>query len=129
MNRRRVRLSLLLFGSGFCALHQPTVWLRQFRLIFGASAAASAAGVAIFVAGRGIGGIVIGKRVERSRNPLAVYGGLEIGVAISAGLAPLLFFAIRSAYLETGGYFGMPAGSRTNNIAFASPATASTPAS
>ena len=108
MNRRAVSLSLLLFGSGFCALLYQTVWLRQFRLIFGASTAASAAVVAIFMAGLGIGGIVIGKRVERSRNPLAVYGGLEIGVAISAGLTPLLFFAIRAAYLAMGGSFGMP---------------------
>jgi len=108
MNRRAASLSLLLFGSGFCALLYQTVWLRQFRLIFGASTAASAAVLAIFMAGLGIGGIVIGERVERSRNPLAVYGGLEIGVAISAGLTPLLFFAVRSGYLAMGGSFGMP---------------------
>src|SRR5438094_7214120 len=100
---------LLLFGSGFCALLYQTVWLRQFRLIFGASTAASAAVLAIFMAGLGIGGILIGERVERSRNPLAVYGGLEIGVAISAGLTPLLFFAVRAVYLAMGGSFGMPA--------------------
>jgi spermidine synthase len=108
MNRRAASLSLLLFGSGFCALLYQTVWLRQFRLIFGASTAASAAVLAIFMAGLGIGGIIIGERVERSRNPLAVYGGLEIGVAISAGLTPLLFFAVRAAYLAMGGSFGMP---------------------
>ena len=109
MNRRAASLSLLLFGSGFCALLYQTVWLRQFRLIFGTSTAASAAVLAIFMGGLGIGAIVIGERVERSRNPLAVYGGLEIGVAISAGLTPLLFFAVRSAYLAMGGSFGMPA--------------------
>ncbi|MEA2339387.1 MAG: spermidine synthase [Thermoanaerobaculia bacterium] len=108
MNRRVGSLSLLLFGSGFCALLYQTVWLRQFRLIFGASTAASAAVLAIFMAGLGIGGIVIGERVERSRNPLAIYGALEIGVAISAGLTPLLFFAVRAAYLSMGGSFGMP---------------------
>jgi spermidine synthase len=108
MNRRAASLSLLLFGSGFCALLYQTVWLRQFRLIFGASTAASAAVLAIFMAGLGIGGIVIGERVERSRNPLAIYGALEIGVAISAGLTPLLFFAVRAAYLAMGGSFGMP---------------------
>src|SRR3954452_22237716 len=108
MNRRVVSLSLLLFGSGFCALLYQTVWLRQFRLIFGASTAASAAVLAIFMAGLGGGGIVLGERVERSRNPLAMYGGLEIGVAISAGLTPLLFLAVRTAYLAMGGSFGMP---------------------
>jgi hypothetical protein len=101
-------VSLLLFGSGFCALLYQTVWLRQFRLIFGASTAASAAVLAIFMAGLGIGGIVIGERVEHSRNPFAVYGALELGVAVSAGLTPLLFFAIRAAYLAMGGSLGMP---------------------
>src|SRR3954447_21457418 len=108
MNRRAASLSLLLFGSGFCALLYQTVWLRQFRLIFGASTAASAAVLAIFMGGLGAGGILIGERVERSRNPLAMYGGLEIGVAISAGLTPLLFFTVRAAYLAMGGSFGMP---------------------
>src|SRR5437899_2775663 len=39
---------LLLFGSGACALIYQTVWLREFRLIFGASTAASAAVLATF---------------------------------------------------------------------------------
>lgn len=109
MDRRVLRVSLLLFGSGFCALLYQTVWLRQFRLIFGASTAASAAVLAIFMGGLGIGGIVFGERAERSRNPLAFYGALELGVAISAGLTPLVFIAVRGAYLAMGGSFGMPA--------------------
>ena len=64
-------VSLLLFGSGACALIYQTVWLRQFRLIFGASTAASAAVLAIFMGGLGFGGIYIGKRVDRVANPLA----------------------------------------------------------
>jgi len=77
---------VLLFGSGACALIYQTVWLRQFRLIFGASTAASAAVLAIFMGGLGLGGIYIGKRVDRASNPLAIYGFLEVGVAIFAGL-------------------------------------------
>jgi spermidine synthase len=107
MNRRVARISLLLFGSGFCALLYQTVWLRQFRLIFGASTAASAAVLAIFMGGLGLGGLLFGERVERSRNPLAFYGTLEIGVAISAGLTPLLFLGVRAAYLAMGGSFGL----------------------
>src|SRR6266571_4461084 len=107
MNRRAASLSLLLFGSGFCALLYQTVWLRQFRLIFGASTAASAAVLAIFMGGLGLGGLLFGELVERSRNPLAFYGALEIGVAISAGLTPLLFLAVRAVYLAMGGSFGL----------------------
>jgi len=100
-------VSLLLFGSGACALIYQTVWLRQFRLIFGASTLASAAVLAIFMGGLGLGGLVIGKRVDNSRNPLLVYGLLEIGVALSAALSPGLLWIVRLLYLSMGGSFAM----------------------
>src|SRR5260370_16962736 len=54
----RTRLvALLLFGSGFCALVYQTTWLRQFRLIFGASTAATAAVLGVFM----VGGVVCGR--------------------------------------------------------------------
>src|SRR5438445_2719769 len=96
---------LLLFGSGACALIYQTVWLRQFRLIFGASTAASAAVLAIFMGGLGFGGILIGKRADRSRNPLALYGFLELGVAVFAVVTPVLFWLVRHLYLSIGGSF------------------------
>lgn len=99
------RVALLLSGSGFCALIYQTVWLRQFRLIFGASTLASAAVVAIFMGGLGFGGIYFGRRVDRSRNPLAMYGYLEIGVALSAAATPLLLWMVRQLYLFAGGSF------------------------
>jgi len=39
----------LLFCSGACALIYQTVWMRQFRLIFGASTLATAAVLSIFM--------------------------------------------------------------------------------
>ncbi|HET8798184.1 MAG TPA: spermidine synthase, partial [Thermoanaerobaculia bacterium] len=88
---RRVGIvALLLFGSGACALMYQTVWLRQFRLIFGASTAASAAVLAIFMGGLGLGGLLLGRRADRHPRPLALYGWLELGVAASAALTPLL---------------------------------------
>jgi len=38
---RTWRVAGLLFGSGFCALVYQICWLREFRLVFGASTAAS----------------------------------------------------------------------------------------
>ncbi len=103
MNRRIGTVALFLFGSGFCALVYQTVWLRQFRLIFGASTAASAAVLAIFMGGLGLGGLLLGRRADRHPRPLALYGLLELGVAVSAALTPLLLLLIRWAYLATGG--------------------------
>ena len=73
-------LALLVFVSGACALIYQAVWLRQFRLIFGASTAASAAVIAIFMGGLGLGSALLGKRADRSPNPLRMYGWLELGI-------------------------------------------------
>jgi spermidine synthase len=97
------RVALLLFGSGFCALVYQTAWLRMFRLIFGASTAASAAVLAIFMAGLGFGGLLLGRRADRHPSPLGLYAGLEAGIAVTAGLSPLLLLAVEWLYVAMGG--------------------------
>src|SRR5438128_6072349 len=100
-------LALLLFGSGFCALVYQTTWLREFRLIFGASTAASAAVLGVFMAGLGFGGIVLGRRSETKSRPLAFYAKLELLIALSAALSPLLIFVARHLYIALGGTLAM----------------------
>ena len=97
------RITLLLFGSGFCALVYQTAWLRMFRLVFGASTAASAAVLAIFMAGLGFGGLLLGRWVDRQRNPLGIYAWLEAGIAILAGLSPSLVELVQTIYIALGG--------------------------
>ncbi len=97
------RVALLLFASGFCALVYQTAWLRMFRVIFGASTAASAAVLAIFMAGLGFGGLLLGRRADRHPSPLSLYAGLEAGIAVSAGLSPLLLAAVERLYVAMGG--------------------------
>src|SRR6266550_7045562 len=100
----RTRLvALLLFGSGFCALIYQTTWLREFRLIFGASTAASAAVLGVFMAGLGFGGIILGRRAESKAQPLAFYAKLELLIALSAAVSPLLILAARHFYVAIGG--------------------------
>jgi spermidine synthase len=95
--------ALLLFGSGFCALLYQTAWLREFRLIFGASTAASAAVLGVFMAGLGFGGIILGRRSETKARPFAFYAQLELLIALSAALSPLLILAGRHFYIALGG--------------------------
>jgi spermidine synthase len=107
----RTRLvALLLFGSGFCALIYQTTWLREFRLVFGASTAASAAVLGVFMAGLGFGGIVLGRRSEAKAQPLAFYGQLELLIAATAALSPLLILAARYFYIAAGGTQAMGMG-------------------
>jgi spermidine synthase len=64
-------VAALLFFSGLSALVYQTVWMREFRLIFGASTAATAAVLAIFMAGLGCGSALLGRRADAKENPLA----------------------------------------------------------
>src|SRR5438067_10249401 len=89
----------LLFASGFCALVYQIGWLREFRLIFGASTAASAAVLAIFIGGLGLGGLLIGPRADRHPRPVLLYAALETIVALSAAASPFLLTLVRAAYV------------------------------
>jgi len=99
----RIRIALLLLGSGACALVYQIAWTREFRLIFGASTAASAAVLAIFAGGLGAGGLYFGRRVDRVRSPLAFYASLEIGIALSAAATPFLMELVRASNVWAGG--------------------------
>src|SRR5712691_524685 len=103
MRSRSWIVAALLFGSGFCALVYQVSWLRDFRLIFGASTAASAAVLAIFVGGLGIGGLLLGPRADGHARPLLFYAQLETIVAVSAAASPFLLTLVRAAYIALGG--------------------------
>src|SRR5205085_4816594 len=96
-------VAALLFASGCCALVYQIGWLREFRLIFGASTAASAAVLAVFIGGLGAGGMLLGPRADRHPRPLLLYAQLELIVALSAAATPLLLAAARYLYLASGG--------------------------
>src|SRR4249920_3764720 len=110
MNPPVRRVALLLAGSGLCALVYQVAWFRELRLIFGASTAASAAVLAVFMGGLGVGGARLGKRADdaaaragRARGPLGLYANLELAVSGMAALTPLLVGAANAAYLAAGG--------------------------
>lgn len=113
MTFRLWRVCLLLFGSGACALIYQVAWFRELRLIFGASTAASAAVLAVFMGGLGIGGAVLGKRADTNKNPLQLYANLEIGVAITAALTPVLVWLAQAIYIGIGGASTLGSGGAT----------------
>jgi len=78
-------------------------WLRELRLVFGASTAASAAVLGVFMGGLGLGGLLLGKRADKIANPLAFYANLEILVAVASALTPALVWLARTSYLGLGG--------------------------
>ncbi len=100
-------LSALVFCSGCCALVYQIGWLRELRLVFGASTYASSAVLAIFMGGLGLGSALLGRRADRHPRPLRMYAWLELGIAAGALLSPPLFLLIRKIYIATGGASAM----------------------
>ena len=103
-------VALFLFGSGFCALVYQVAWLRLLRLIFGSSTGASAAVLAIFMGGLGLGSYLLGKRGDRSKSPLGLYGNLELAIALAAAASPLLVAGVRASYIAVGGTYSLAPG-------------------
>ena len=100
---RLALVALLLFGSGLCGLVYQIAWLRELRLVFGASTVATSAVLAVFMGGLGAGGWVLGKRSVRHPRPLGLYAGLEAGIALSSAATPLLLMLTRALYVALGG--------------------------
>src|SRR5438270_5944581 len=103
MRRGTATPAVLLFFSGACALTYQTVWFRQFRLIFGASTFATAAVLAIFMGGLGVGSAFLGRRADAHPKPLVFYGNLELLIAVSAAASQLLLWLVAKIYFATGG--------------------------
>lgn len=100
---RTWKVAPLLLCSGACALVYQTAWFRELRLVFGGTTAASAAVLAVFMAGLGAGAALLGKRAQRAASPLGLYAALELIIAASAAASPLLIQAVRWVYVAMGG--------------------------
>lgn len=107
---RSLRVAALLFVSGTCALVYQIVWMRELRLVFGASTPATGAVAAVFMAGLGIGSFLLGRRADAIRRPLLMYAWLEAGIAVTAAASPFLLDGVRSLYVALGGSVTMGMG-------------------
>ena len=102
--KKRSRLAKsLLFFSGLTALVYQTIWIKQLTLVVGVDVYAVTTGVSGFFAGLALGSALLGRVADRSRNPLRLYAGLEVGIAVlgivstlSLAAAPPLFVALQS---------------------------------
>lgn len=81
------------FFSGFSAILYQIVWMRSLGLILGSSAVSIGICLAAFMAGLGLGSLILGSLADRRKRPERLYAWLEAGI----GLYGLLSFAILSA--------------------------------
>lgn len=90
-----LNLVLLGFGlSGFAALAYEVLWTRVLSFFLENNTAyAFAIMLATFLTGLALGSLVFGKFVDRRRNPLFLFGLVEIGIGL---FAPLSIFTLGS---------------------------------
>ena len=86
----------MFFFSGLVALLYQAAWQREFTLLFGSAAPATASVLAAFFAGLGMGSYLFGKLGARLGQPLRTYALLEIVIAIGV----LLVQPILSLYAD-----------------------------
>jgi len=92
-------LLVCFFFSGAAGLIDQVVWSKELGLIFGHTAYAVATVLAVFMAGLASGSAWIGRRGERWDRPIALYGWLELGVAVTAAISLAGLAGVRAAYV------------------------------
>jgi len=96
--RLRSIFYVVFFLSGATGLVYQVIWVRLTGLVFGNTSHAISTVLGAFMAGLALGSWKLGQKADRIRNPLRMYGLLEIGIGISAALVPLVFRAFDSFY-------------------------------
>ena len=74
--------ALLLCTSGAAALVYQVLWIKQLSLVVGVEVYAITTGISAFFAGLAIGGWLFGRWADRLQQPVLLYAGLEVLVAI-----------------------------------------------
>ncbi|KPH00287.1 spermidine synthase [Pseudomonas sp. RIT-PI-q] len=74
--------ALLLFVSGAAALVYQVLWIKQLSLVVGVEVYAITTGISAFFAGLALGGLLFGRWADRLQQPILLYAGLEVLVAI-----------------------------------------------
>jgi len=92
----------LFFGSGATALVYEVVWSKFLAQMFGSTIYAQTVVLAVFMGGLALGNRIFGGRADALRQPVKVYGALEIFIGIYAFLFPTLDRATDKIFIAAG---------------------------
>src|SRR6058998_881472 len=91
-------LYVIFFLSGATGLVYEVIWVRLTGLVFGNTSHAISTVLGAFMAGLALGSWKLGQKADRVKNPLRMYGFLEVGIGFSAALVPIVFRALDTFY-------------------------------
>src|SRR3984885_9680100 len=96
-------LLVLFVGSGCAALVYEIVWFQLLELVIGSSAVSIAVLLGTFMAGMGLGSLILPRIVSPRHHPLRVYAALEAGIGVSAMILLVLVPSVGHIYTEWAG--------------------------
>ena len=88
----------IFFLSGATGLVYQVIWVRLTGLSSVTPRMPFRPCSGLFMAGLALGSWILGKVADRTPRPLRMYGILEIGIGLTAALAPFLFRSLQSIY-------------------------------
>jgi len=94
----------LFFLAGFCTLAFEILWTRAFIVSYKSTVYLFTDLLAVFLLGMGIGSHIFSRSLDKSRDPLALFGLAQVGIGV-LGLISVIFFAY--SYDITGSLAGM----------------------
>jgi spermidine synthase/tetratricopeptide (TPR) repeat protein/MFS family permease len=92
-------IALLFIVSGIAGLMYQIVWFKYLSFFLGNTTYAQTMVLASFMGGLALGAAVWGKRADRSKNPLALYAWLELGIGLYCLLYPVLLDLVKAAFI------------------------------
>lgn len=95
----RVLIPLLFFLSGLTSLVYETLFCKLLGFVFGSTAYATSTVLASFMGGLALGSWVLGRWADRVRNPLRLYGWVELAVGAYAVLVPGILSLMPPVYV------------------------------
>lgn len=94
-------IATLFIVSGATGLVYQIAWFKYLSLFFGNTTYAQTIVLATFMGGLAIGASLWGRRADRSKSPVKLYGGLELFIGLYCILFPLLLTVAKSAFVFT----------------------------
>jgi len=93
---------ILFFCSGATALVYEVIWSRYLALLFGSTIQAQTVVLAVFMGGLALGNKLFSRHADTARNPLAIYGRIEIAIGCYAFLFWFLYRAADWVFVKLG---------------------------
>ncbi len=99
-SRGRPLVIALLLLSGSTGLVYELAWSKRLANLLGNTGQAHAIVLSTFMGGLALGAYLFGRRADRSKRPLSLYGVLEIGIGLYALALPWVLELMGGAYLQ-----------------------------